>query len=142
VPGIASHPSNDVAAVFAAYPETLRAELLELRRLILETAGETEGVGAIKEALRWGEPSYLTTESNSGSTIRIGPVASDEQRYAVYFNCHTTLVETFRQTYPDLFSYSGTRAITFRIGEPVQSEALKHCLALALCHHRAKPSAI
>ena len=63
-----------VDAVFAAYPKPLKAKLLALRRLILDTAKKTEGVGALEETLKWGQPSYLTTLTKSGSTIRIDRV--------------------------------------------------------------------
>jgi len=61
----------DVAAVFRAYPAPLRARLLALRRLIFDTAAETDGVGPLDETLKWGQPSYLTAASRSGTTIRI-----------------------------------------------------------------------
>jgi len=57
-----------------------------------------------------GQPSYLTAESKSGSTIRIDQVKAEAGQYAVYFHCQTDLVETFRELYPEL-SYSGNRAI-------------------------------
>lgn len=41
-----------VAAVFSAYPKPLQTKLLALRRLILDTARMTEGVGAIEETLK------------------------------------------------------------------------------------------
>ena len=82
----------------------------QLRKLILDTAKTTKGVGAIEEALKWGQPSYLTSESKSGSTIRIDQVKAVPGQYAVYFHCQTNLVETFRELYPDL-KYSGNRAI-------------------------------
>ena len=56
-----------VAAVFAAYPAELRDRLMALRRLIFETAATTEGVGPLEETLKWGQPSYLTRRSRSGS---------------------------------------------------------------------------
>src|SRR4051812_46514895 len=63
-----------VAAVFNAYPKPLQAKLLALRRLILDTANATKGVGALEETLKWGQPSYLTAATKSGSTIRIDQV--------------------------------------------------------------------
>jgi hypothetical protein len=36
--------------------------LLVLREVIFDTVSEIEGVGKLEEALRWGEPSYLTKE--------------------------------------------------------------------------------
>ena len=46
----------DVAAVFASYPPKMRKHLRALRKLILDTAKATEGVGRIEETLKWGEP--------------------------------------------------------------------------------------
>ena len=129
---------DDVAAVFETYPARLRRKLLALRRLILDTASATEGVGRIEETLRWDEPSYLTTETKSGSTVRLNRVKGTQDQYAVYFHCQTTLVETFRQTYGDLFEYSGNRAIVFHVDDVVPTEPLSHCIALALCYHLDK----
>lgn len=61
----------EVAVVFDSYPEEMRVKLLFLRRLIYETAASLEEVGELEETLKWGEPSYLTPKSKSGSTIRI-----------------------------------------------------------------------
>jgi hypothetical protein len=125
----------EVAAIFAAYPSRLRARLLALRRLILDTAASTEGVGALCEMLRWRQPSYLTDASESGTTIRIDVVNSDVGRYGLLFNCQTDLVETFRRLYPDL-SYAGNRAVVFDLEGKVPQQALRHCIALALTYHR------
>lgn len=57
-----------VIKTFDHYPNSIRQKLMQLRKLILETASETEGVNKLEETLKWGEPSYLT---KSGSTIRI-----------------------------------------------------------------------
>jgi len=81
-----------MGAVFSAYPKPIEARLLALRRLILDTAKATKGVGALEETLKWGQPSYLTTESKSGSMIRIDRVKSDAASYAVFFHCQTDLV--------------------------------------------------
>lgn len=57
-----------VAAVFAAYPAGMRKRLLALRALVLDVAAKTEGVGPLTETLKWGQPSYLTDETKSGTT--------------------------------------------------------------------------
>jgi hypothetical protein len=127
-----------VRAVFEAYPPAVRAALLELRRLILETADSTPGVGSLTEALRWKQPSYLTERSRSGSTIRIDAVKGSDDRYALYVNCKTTLLDSYRHLYPDAFGFEGRRALVFSTKAPPPEQALRHCIALALTYHRAK----
>jgi hypothetical protein len=127
-----------VKAAFAAYPAPVRAKLLALRRLIFDTAKATTGVGALQETLKWGQPSYLTPATRSGSTIRIDRIKSAANQYAVYFHCQTNLVETFRELYPTEFSYSGNRAIILNADDAVPEAALRHCVALALTYHLNK----
>ena len=129
-----------VEAVFGAYPNPVKARLEALRRLIFDTADTTDGVGPLEETLKWGQPSYLTTESKSGSTIRIDQVKAEAGRYAVYFHCQTDLVETFRELYPEL-RYGGNRSILLEAGEKLPEKALRHCIALALTYHARKRKA-
>ena len=133
-------PGPAIEAVFEAYPQPVKTKLLALRRLIFDTAKTTKGVGALEEALKWGQPSYLTPESKSGSTIRIDQVKAEAGRYAVYFHCQTDLVETFREFYPEL-SYGGNRSILLDAGEKLPEAALRHCIALALTYHLRKRKA-
>jgi hypothetical protein len=125
------------AALFDAYPAPVKARLLALRRLIFETAKATKGVGALEETLKWGQPSYLTPETGSGSTVRIDQVKPAADQVAVYFHCQTNLVETFRELYPEL-SYSGNRAILLDVAGKLPEPALRHCVALALTYHLNK----
>jgi hypothetical protein len=127
-----------VDEVFGAYPKPLKAKLLALRRLILDTAKTTKGVGALQETLKWGQPSYLTTETKSGSTIRIDRVKSTANQYALYFHCQTDLVETFRELYPTQFRYGGNRSILLSAAEEIPEPELRHCVALALTYHLRK----
>jgi hypothetical protein len=129
--------ASAVSAIFESYPKPIRAKLLVLRKLILDTARKTKGVGAIEEALKWGQPSYLTTESKSGSTIRIDQVKAIPGQFAVYFHCQTNLVETFRELYPDL-KYSGNRAILLDAADKLPEAELRHCVGLALTYHLGK----
>jgi hypothetical protein len=126
-----------VEAVFEAYPRPVKARLTALRRLIFDTAKATKGVGALEETLKWGQPSYLTPESRSGSTIRIDHVKSAPGQYAVYFHCQTNLVKTFRELYPEL-QFSGNRAILLDASEVLPEAKLRHCVALALTYHLNK----
>jgi len=128
----------NVAAVFDDYPEDVKARLLRLRALILETAARTEGVGVLEETLKWGQPSYLTPGTKSGSTIRIDQLKSADGRYAMFFHCQTTLADTFRELYPGEFRIERNRAIVFDTDDAIPEEALRHCIALALTYHLNK----
>ncbi len=112
-----------------------------LRRLIFETAAATEGVGAITETLKWGEPAYLTAASKSGTTIRIGWKKAAPERCALYFNCRTSLVEDFRARFPEPFTFEGNRAVLFDAAAPLPRDALTACIKAALTYHRAKKTA-
>ncbi len=134
---VAANSTSAVDAVFDAYPRPIKGKLQALRRLILETAKTTKGVGALEETLKWGQPSYLTPETKSGSTVRIDQVKAEPGQYAVYFHCQTNLVETFRELYPEL-NYSGNRAILLDAQDKVPEAELRHCVALALTYHLGK----
>jgi Domain of unknown function (DU1801) len=124
-----------VAAIFAGYSANVRRKLLVLRQLIFDAASAIEGVGELKETLRWGEPSYLTMQTRSGSMVRINAKGL-EGGYAMYFHCQTNLVETFRDRYADKFTFEKNRAIVFENGDAVPVKELRPCIALALTYHR------
>ena len=123
-----------VAERFAAYPDAAREGLLTLRRLVLEVAAATPGVGRIEETLKWGQPSYLTPETGSGTTVRIDALPGGG--VAMFVHCQTNLVETFRQLYPGL-EFEGNRAVVMRDGVP-DEDAIRHCVGLALTYHARK----
>ena len=125
----------EVARVFDSYPEPMRKKMLHLRQIVLDTASETEGVDALEETLKWGEPSYLT---RGGSTIRMDWKARAPNQYAMYFNCNTSLIATFKDVYGDVFTFEGNRAIVFGETDELPVTELKHCISLALTYHRVK----
>ena len=88
-------------------PSGIRDCSLVLRSLIFKTAAATPGVGELQETLKWGEPAYLTATSKSGSTLRLGWKKTTPQQYAIYFNCQTDLVDTFRALFPRDFEFEG-----------------------------------
>ena len=126
-----------VASVFKAYPPGIRARLMALRELVFDTARQTAGVGRLSETLKWGQPSYLTEETGSGTTVRIDRLKAGDG-YAAYFHCQSGLIGQFRELYPDTFRYEGKRAIVFAAGDRVPVRELSHCIALALTHHARK----
>ncbi len=123
----------DVKAKFASFPEPARTGLVTLRNLIFETAETTPKVGALEEALKWGQPAYLTPETKSGSTIRLG--LPKQGGFAIYTHCQTTILSDFRSIFPDDFVYEGNRAIHFKDGEVLSLEKLRLLIRWALTYH-------
>lgn len=129
---------GDIAAAFAVFPERVSARLLEVRGLIFETAARNEGVGPLTETLKWGEPAYLTEATGSGSTVRLGWFRSSERECAVLFNCRTTLVDEFRERFPDIFAFEKNRALLLDSRQPLPEAPLSACLSMALTYHRRR----
>ncbi len=85
-------------------------------------------MGRLTETLKWGQPSYLTEETGSGTTVRIDRLKAADG-YAVYFHCQSGLLGQFRELYPDTFTFEGKRAIkVFAAGDRVPAREIAHCL--------------
>jgi len=119
---------------FTTYPEDIAVLLTIIRDLILNVAKQ-DGISDISETLKWGEPSYV---SKAGSTIRIDWKAKYPEQYCVYFNCKTSLVETFKEIYGDIFIYEGNRAIVFKTNQIVPYKELAHCISMSLRYKKIK----
>jgi hypothetical protein len=126
---------REISRAFEAFPAPIRRRLLEVRKLIFATAAAHEDVGRLTETLKWGEPAYLTQQTGSGSTIRLGRVKGAEAQAAVLFNCRTTLVETFRERFSDRFEFRQNRALLLSAAGPLPKGPLQVCLSLALTYH-------
>lgn len=131
-------PPAEVAATYASYPAALRRRVLALREIIIDVAVKTPGVGPLQESLKWGEPAFVTAQSKSGSTVRIAWKKSRPAQYAMYFNCQTTLVDSFKTMFPTAFRFEGNRALVFDEHDDVPVEALRICVAMALTYHAKK----
>jgi len=127
-----------VAQIFSGYAASVRPKLLKLRELIFLTAKHIPGVGALEETLKWGQPSYLTTETKSGSTIRLDGICAKAGTYALYFHCQTTLVETFKEKFGPTFRYEGNRGLIFSASDKFPEADVSECIALALTYHVKK----
>ncbi len=106
---------------------------MKLRGLVYEAAAGDVAIGSVTEALRWGQVSYLTLASKSGTTIRLD-YRADTKEVVFFVHCQTTLVSTYRALYPTEFDYEGDRAVIVRAGR-LPINALRHCFALALTYH-------
>lgn len=127
-----------VRRVFDAYPEDVRDQLLIVRNLIYSMASSCDDVGPLTETLKWGEPAYLTEQTKSGTTIRLGFKKSKPDHACLYVHCQTNLVEVFRQQFSGQLEFEGNRAILFRVSEPLPVAALETCIVMALRYHLAK----
>ncbi len=129
-------PDPSIERAFAAFPEPQRRGLLRLRELIYETAAETPGVGRVEEVLKWRQPAYLTPETKSGSTIRLG--LSKQGGFAIYVHCQTTILSDVQAVFPDSLTYEGNRAVHFVPGHDLQLEEIRLLVVRALTYHLRK----
>lgn len=123
-----------VDEIFANYPIYVREKMDFLRSLVIETA-EEEGIDELEETLKWGEPSFVT---NNGSTLRMDWKERSPGQYAMYFQCSSRLVETFRMVFNHTFQYEGKRAIVFQLDQKIPELELKECIKATLTYHKVK----
>ncbi len=124
-----------VNEIFANYPENIRGKMQYLRALVIETAEETEGIDELEETLKWGEPSFVT---KNGSTLRMDWKEKSPDQYAMYFQCTSRLVDTFRMVFDRKFQYEGNRAIVFQLNQKIPELELKECIKASLSYHNVK----
>lgn len=124
-----------VESIFQSYPDIYRLPLMQIRELIFYTAESLSNVEPLLETLKWNQPSYVTHETKSGSTIRIDRFG--QNKIAVFFHCKTTLVDTFKVMFPEL-EYSKNRAIILDPNFPLPLDELSLCFEIALTYHAAK----
>ena len=128
--------NSAVKAAFNRFPTSHKAQLLQLRDMILATGDALNLPEGIEETLKWGEPSYLPNKPKLGSTIRISQF--DDNNVGLYFNSPTMLVENFRSMYGDKLSYSKNRAIVFSTKSPLPENIIANCTRMALRYHLDK----
>ena len=127
-----------VQAHFDALPPAPRRRLLALREAVFATAARTDGVGPLQETLKWGEPAYLTSQSRSGSTLRIDWKPARPAHVALFVHCQTDLVEQLRTMFPDDFEFDGRRALWLPLEGPWPDDALAVCIEVVLTYHRRR----
>jgi hypothetical protein len=130
---MAPAPKPEVAVVFAAASPGARRGLLALRELIFTVADETPGVGPLTEALRWGQPAYLTLATGSGCSLRTGVTPTG---FALFVHCRTTLIGDFLAGPGAGFRTEGSRAVLFDTADQIGHPALRLLVARALTWHR------
>ena len=132
-----TRPSPTVDAVFKAIPMAPRAHLLSLRNVIFEAARAAD-TGPLEETLKWGQPAYRPLKPRSGTTLRLGWADALPNRISLYVPCQTTLVDSYRERFPDAAQYDGNRAVHINDGSKMDTDAMHQIAAMALTYHRAK----
>lgn len=132
---LALKTNTAVDEIFANYPDAVRDKMHFLKNLVIETAEETEGVNQLEETLKWGEPSFIT---KSGSTLRMDWKEKSPDHYAMYFQCSSRLVDTFRLVFNRKFQYEGYRAIVFQLDQKIPIGELKDCIKATLTYGDVK----
>ncbi len=125
----------NVEKVFDDYPDFVREKMINLRNLVIDTARETAEIKELEVTLKWGEPSFITKE---GSTLRMDWKAKTPNQYAMYFQCTSKLVETFRLVYDQELFFEGKRAIVFPLDRELPERQVKACIKVCLTYHKVK----
>ena len=95
---------------FENYPDFVRDKMQYLRELVIETAEEMQDIAVLEETLKWGEPSFVT---KNGSTLRMDWKERTPDQYAMYFQCTSRLVDTFRLVFGHKFQFEGKRMLEY-----------------------------
>ena len=90
-----------------------------------------------------GEPSYLTTKTKSGTTIRVHWKERRADRCAMYVHCQTNLVQQYRLRHADELEFEGNRAVLFPIDSCTSSRSsppASYALAARIGTEKTDPS--
>lgn len=66
-------------------------------------------------------------------------VGKSPEHVALLVHCQTSLVNAWRDRFGDAFTYDGTRALHVPLDAPLNQDALRHAIAMALTYRRPAP---
>lgn len=126
--------STTIGDAFSGFPEAHRQKLLRIRAIIFEISSSDDSIGPVEESLKWGQPSYATPLTKSGSPIRLGLTKSGDP--VIFAHCQTTIITDFAALNGQDFIIEGNRAVHIGpLETAVQIQALRHLIATALTYH-------
>jgi len=125
---------TNVLSKMEFYPEKAKSFAIHIRNLIYVTA-KLEGIEIVEETLKWGEPSFKSTK---GTPIRIDWKEKTPDKFYIFFNCQTLMIETCKELYNSNLVFEGNRAIVLNLHEEPPKQILQHCFSLALRYHTIK----
>ena len=125
---------TEIAAVFDAAPEAVRARLYGLRAMAF-AAAEATGTLPLEESLKWGQPAFRPKAPRTGTTLRLGWRA---EACTLFVPCQTDLLDQYRARFAGLFAFDGDRAVHVPVAPGRDEAALQQMMAMALTYHRDK----
>jgi hypothetical protein len=120
---------------YQSYPEGIRDKLLSLRQLVIDVSKKIDLPEQVQETLNANEPSFVV---DGGSPIRIDWKSQTPNQYAMYFQCKTKLIDTFKELYDDTFRFDDDKGIVFTVDDAIATRELAHCISLSLRYHQIK----
>jgi len=139
---MATDPPTEVASAFNQFPAKAKLKLMQLRKLIYNTAEGNSSIGPLVETLKWGQPAYLPKTPRVGTTIRLGFSDKTPDKIQMFVHCQTTLVDTYRTLLGsepnELLSFEGNRAIVIALKPALPKAPLALCIEAALTYHLSK----
>ncbi len=126
---------EQISAAYDRFDDLVKTRLFEIRHLIFDIAGEHDEIGSVTETLKWGEPSYLTEQSKSGTTVRLSNVKERPDCCGIYVHCQTRLIGEFRDSFSNELEFSGNRAVLIDVNKPLNETLIKMFLHKALTYH-------
>ena len=132
-------PAAAVRAILDAHPAKERARLLAARALVYRVAAADDALGEIVESVKWGQPSYRSTDRHRGTAVRLG-VDRRSGRAGVCFHCGTAMIARCRERFPTAFSFDGKRGLLLDSDVHEVEETLAACVREALVYRPDTPS--
>ncbi|MEY1557658.1 DUF1801 domain-containing protein [Yoonia sp. R2331] len=114
----------EVKAAFDAFPDAPRVVLLQVRAMIL--ASDV----AVEEALRWGQPAYL---SKKGTTIRLGLTKAGLP--SVFTHCQSSVMGDVQAVAGEGLIWDGNRGVSWPVEADVPEAVLSLLIHRALTYH-------
>ena len=127
---------SEVQAVYDACTAPLRQGLYQLRGLIFAQAARMPQIGPVTEALRWGQPAFLTLDTGAACSLRVGP--TNAQDIGLFVHCQTGLIAAFGSGAGAGLRFDGTRGVLFAPGDRIDPAQISVLIGQALGYHLAR----
>ncbi len=86
----------------------------------------------ISDSLKWGEPSFKVT---GGTPVRLNWTEDKPDKFFLYFNCKTVIIDHLRNQYGPILTLIGNRAVELNLNREVPKEILADCIKMAFQYH-------